>query len=68
MPHVIFRKKYVCVTPVLAEKYNPILDTRVYEILFDDGIVQEYIDNINLRISTCQLIAKGVRAFCWMVL
>jgi hypothetical protein len=44
--HVTRRKHDVNGNPIGVAHYNPLLDTRVYEVEFPDGHIKEYAANI----------------------
>jgi hypothetical protein len=43
---------------------NPILNTSVYEVLFQDGHVEAYNANLILKTSTLELMMKGIPFTC----
>jgi hypothetical protein len=43
---VISRKRDVVGNPIGKSNVNPILDTRLYQVMFPDGIVAEYSANV----------------------
>ena len=45
IPHFIVRKKDLGGKFIYIANYNPLPETHVYEVRFDDGIVQEYSTN-----------------------